>query len=96
MGRAGVRGLALNTRLIYTSKQYADAANTQQLPDWTRVDAGVRYLMDIGGGKVLTLRGRIDNLFNKAYWASAGGYPGAGYLVQGAPRTFVLNGTIDF
>lgn len=92
----GVRGLALNTRLLYTSKQYADAANTQQLPDWTRVDAGVRYLMDIGGGKVLTLRGRIDNLFNKAYWASAGGYPGAGYLVQGAPRTFVLNGTIDF
>jgi iron complex outermembrane receptor protein len=92
----GVRGLALNTRLIYTSKQYANATNTQQLPSWTRVDAGVRYLMDIGGGKVLTLRGRVENLANKSYWASAGGYPGAGYLVQAAPRTFVLNGTIDF
>ena len=26
----------------------------------------------------------------------AGGYPGYGYLVQGAPRTFVLSATVDF
>jgi iron complex outermembrane receptor protein len=45
---------------------------------------------------LLTLRGRIDNLFNKSYWASAGGFPGSNYLVQGAPRTFVVSGTIDF
>ena len=92
----GVRGLAVNARLIHTSKQYADAANTQRLPSWNRLDIGARYLMDIGGGKVLTIRGRIDNLFDKSYWASAGGFPGAGYLMLGAPRTFVLSGTIDF
>jgi len=92
----GVRGLAVNGRFIYTASQYADAANTQTVPSWNRFDIGARYLMDIGNGRVLTLRGRIDNLFDKSYWASAGGYPGASYLVLGAPRTFVLTGTIDF
>ena len=72
----GVRGLALNGRWIYTSKQFADAANTQELPAWNRLDIGARYLVDIGSGRVLTLRARIDNVFNKSYWASAGGLPG--------------------
>ncbi|MDM0013997.1 TonB-dependent receptor [Variovorax sp. J22P168] len=92
----GVRGLAVNARFIYTSKQYADAANLQQLPDWNRFDLGARYLMDIGNGRLLTLRARVDNVFNKAYWASTGGYPGSNYLVMGAPRTFVLNASVDF
>jgi iron complex outermembrane receptor protein len=92
----GVRGLALNARVIHTTKQYANAANTQVLPAWTRVDAGVRYLMDIGNGRALTLRARIDNLFDKSYWASTGGYPGSNYLVLGAPRTFSVSGTVDF
>lgn len=92
----GVRGLAVNARFLYTAKQYADAANTQQLPDWNRFDLGARYLMDIGNGRLLTLRARVDNLFNKSYWASAGGFPGSNYLVMGAPRTFVLNASVDF
>jgi len=36
------------------------------------------------------------NLFNKSSWASAGGFPGSNYLVVGAPRTFVLNASVDF
>jgi len=92
----GVRGLAVNARYIYTGSQYANATNTQQLPSWDRFDIGARYLVDIGGGRVLTLRGRVDNLFDKAYWASAGGYPGSSYLVMGAPRTFVVTGTVNF
>lgn len=91
----GVRGLALNARVLNTGAQYADAANTQKLPSWTRLDLGVRYLMDMGG-KLVTLRGRIDNVTDKSYWASAGGYPGQGYLVQGAPRTFSLTASVDF
>ena len=47
-------------------------------------------------GDEITLRARVDNVFNKAYWASAGGYPGSNYLVMGAPRTFVLNASVDF
>lgn len=92
----GVRNLAVNGRLIYTSKQYADAANTQPVSPWTRFDIGARYLVDIGSGRTMTLRARIDNLFDRSYWASVGGYPGQSYLVAGAPRTFVLNATIDF
>lgn len=92
----GASGLALDARVIHTGKQYADAANTQSLKAWSRVDVGARYLMDLGSNRVLTLRGRVDNLFDKSYWASAGGYPGSGYLVAAQPRSFVLNASIDF
>jgi iron complex outermembrane receptor protein len=92
----GVRNLSLNARVLYTSKQYANAANTQAIPSWTRFDIGARYLVDLGNGRALTLRARIDNLFNKSYWASVGGTQGSNYLVLGAPRTFAVSGTIDF
>lgn len=91
----GVQGLTVTGRAVYTSTQYADAANTQQLPSWTRFDGGVRYITGFGV-HAITIRGRVDNLLNKNYWASAGGYPGYGYLVQGAPRTFGLTATMDF
>jgi iron complex outermembrane receptor protein len=92
---ASVRGLSLNARVINTSKQYANASNTQQLASWTRLDAGARYLMEAGNGKVLTWRARIDNLLNKSYWASTGG-AGSNYLVLGAPRTLVVSASVDF
>ena len=91
----GVQGLALDGRLVHTGSSYANAINTLQAPAWTRLDAGARYLTEIGG-RLVTLRARIDNLADKNYWASSGGYPGSGYLVVGAPRTFVLNASIDF
>ena len=89
------RGLTLDARLIHTGKQYADGANAQEVPSWTRVDLGARYLTEFNGS-LLTLRARIENLAYKGYWASAGGFPGAGYLVLGAPRTFVVSASVDF
>jgi iron complex outermembrane receptor protein len=56
---------------------------------------GVSYATRIADRHV-TLRARVDNLADRNYWASAGGYPGSGYLVLAAPRTFVLSGTVDF
>jgi iron complex outermembrane receptor protein len=91
----GVRGLALSGRAIYTASQPADAANTLELPSWTRLDLGARYLTTISG-KAVTFRARVDNATDRNYWASAGGYPGANYLVLGAPRTFSLSASIDF
>jgi iron complex outermembrane receptor protein len=91
----GVRGLAVDGRVIRTGKQYANASNTQSIPAWTRFDLGARYLIE-AGGKPVTLRARVENLFDKSYWASAGGYPGQSYLVLGQPRTFVLSASIDF
>jgi iron complex outermembrane receptor protein len=90
-----VPGLNLNARVLYTATQFADGANTQEVPAWTRVDLGVNYAMKIAD-RAVTLRARVDNVADKSYWASAGGYPGAGYLVVGAPRTFVVSGTVDF
>ena len=90
-----LRGLTLTGRAIHTSTQYADAANTMELPAWSRFDLGARYTTSIGK-QALTLRARVDNVSNRSYWASAGGYPGQSYLVLGAPRTFVLTGTVDF
>ena len=90
-----VPGLVLTSLVLYTGKQYADSANTQQLPSWTTLDIGARYAMVVGGQEV-TLRARVHNLANRNYWASAGGYPGAGYLVLGDPRAFVLTGTVSF
>ncbi|MGC4060218.1 MAG: TonB-dependent receptor [Aquabacterium sp.] len=92
----GVSGLAINGLVVNTSKQYADAANQLEVPSWTRVDAGVRYLVGLSGDNVLTLRARVENLFNKSYWASVGGYPGSGYLVLAQPRTLSVSATIDF
>ena len=91
----GVQGLSLNARALYTATQYADAANTQKLPSWSRLDIGANYLMRFMDRDV-TLRARIDNVTDKNYWASAGGYPGFGYLVQGAPRSVVVSATVDF
>lgn len=90
-----VEGLSLNARTVYTSKQYADAANTQQLPSWTRVDLGATYRTRFME-RELTVRARVDNVADRDYWASAGGYPGSGYLVLAAPRTFTLSATVGF
>lgn len=92
---SGVQGLSVSGRVIYTSKQYVDSANTQAIPAWTRMDIGARYMMDLSG-KAVTLRGGIQNLTNRSYWESAGGSSALGYLVQGAPRTFVTSASIDF
>ncbi|MGC3984464.1 MAG: TonB-dependent receptor [Pseudorhodoferax sp.] len=91
----GVKGLALNGRLNYTGSQYANLANTLRVGSWTTVDVGARYAMPVGQN-LLTLRGSVTNLADRNYWASVGGYPGANYLVQGNPRTFVVSATYDF
>jgi iron complex outermembrane receptor protein len=91
----GVQGLSLNARVLYTSKVYADAANSQRLPSWNRLDLGANYNLRVMD-RDLTLRARIENVADKNYWASAGGYPGYGYLVQGNPRSLAVSATVDF
>ncbi|KQW76675.1 TonB-dependent siderophore receptor [Methylibium sp. Root1272] len=91
----GVQGFALDARVVRTGSVYADSANTLRVPGWTRVDVGARYLLDVQD-RLVTLRARIDNLTDRDYWASVGGYPDAGYLNIGAPRTFVLSASVDF
>ncbi len=91
----GVPGLSLNARAVHTSTQYADAANLQKLPAWSRLDIGANWTTRFME-RDLTLRARIDNVTDKNYWASAGGYPGFGYLVAGGPRAVTVSATVDF
>ncbi len=91
----GVQGLAVDGRMVYTGSSYANDANTLKVPGWTRFDAGLRYMTDVDG-HVVTLRARVENIANRNYWSSVGGYPGNGYLVLGGPRTFLLSASMDF
>jgi len=91
----GVEGLALNARGVHTARQYADALNTQVVPAWNRFDVGGRYVIDVQSHEV-TLRAGVENVTNRKYWASAGGYPDAGYLTVGAPRTWTFSGTFAY
>lgn len=91
----GVPGLSLNGRVIATGHSYVDSINTLRAPGWARIDVGARYITEVAG-KLLTLRARVDNVANRDYWASAGGFPTAGYLVLGNPRTFTLTASVDF
>ena len=88
-------GLSLDGRLVYTGKQFANETNTLELDAWTRLDLGARYSLDVSG-KPVTLRARIENVTDENDWLSAGGYPGANYLVLGAPRTFIVSASVDF
>jgi iron complex outermembrane receptor protein len=43
----------------------------------------------------VTLRARVDNLFDKFYWRDVTPELG-GYLLPGAPRTFRMSAQVDF
>jgi iron complex outermembrane receptor protein len=88
-----VRNLTLTGRVIYTGAQYVNATNTLSLPDWTRVDLGARYTFTSPwNGKPIVVRASVENVFNKAYWASA--Y--SGVITLGAPRTYLVSTTFNF
>ena len=91
----GIAGLTLSSRVVHTSSQYANESNTLSVPSWTRLDLGARYVTMVAE-QMVTFRARIDNVTDRDYWASVGGYPGYGYLVLGAPRTFTLSATVNF
>lgn len=90
-----IAGLSLNSHWMYTGSQYADMANTQKVPDWQRLDLGARYVIKMAT-QTLTLRANLENATGNDYWASVGGFPGAGYLTQSNPRTLVVSAAIDF
>lgn len=90
-----VRDLTLLGRVVYTGKSYANEANTQELPDWTRVDVGARYIVTSPwNGKPIVLRANIENLFNESYWNSYRTVSNA--LSLGAPRTYLASATFNF
>lgn len=85
-----VPGLSLNARVLYTGEQAVDVGNTQTIPDWTRFDLGARYRITFREIDI-TIRGNVENLSNRSYWAST-----ARDLTLGAPRTYKLSLTLSF
>jgi iron complex outermembrane receptor protein len=90
-----LQGLTLEARALDTSSQFIDGANDLELDSWVRYDLGARYATEIAG-RPFSVRARIDNVTNENDWISAGGYPGFGYMVLGAPRTYVVSTSFDF
>ncbi|MHC6226881.1 TonB-dependent siderophore receptor [Pseudomonas sp. X10] len=89
----GIQGAALNARLLRTGGQYVNTSNSLSIPAWTRVDLGGRYSFRLDE-KQVTLRANVENVANKAYWASAS--TSNNYLTQGTPRILRLSATVDF
>jgi iron complex outermembrane receptor protein len=85
--------LTFTGRVIYTSSQVANAANTQSIPEWTRVDLGARYVFHRQNGKPVTLRASVENVFDQSYWSAVSTNYG---LARGAARTYLLSATYDF
>jgi iron complex outermembrane recepter protein len=86
--------LTLTGRVVHTGKQAANIDNTLHLDAWTRLDIGARYVA-LAGGRPLTLRLNVDNIFDEDYWASAfdSFRPD---LLLGTPRTFKVSVTMDY
>jgi len=89
----GIEGAALSGRMLRTGGEYVNAENTLSIPSWTRVDLGARYGFK-ADGKYITLRANVENVANKAYWASAS--TANNYLTQGEPRTLKVSATVEF
>ncbi len=87
----GVPGLTLTGAVIHTGRQFVDTANSQALPDWTRLDLGLRYATVIEGRKT-TFRANVLNVTGAKYWAGVASF---GTFFQGAPRTYLVSMSVD-
>lgn len=87
-----LKGLTLAGRVTYNSSAYLNAANTLQIPSWTRFDVGARYRIERAKGQPIVVRASIDNVFDTDYWIPGG----SGELSLSEPRTFKLSATFSF
>ncbi|MBO6904893.1 MAG: TonB-dependent receptor, partial [Parvibaculum sp.] len=86
-----LKGVTATARVLYTAEQYANAANTQEVPDWARLDIGARYTAEFGERPV-TFNLFVENVTDESYWASANG----GYLTMGDPLTAKFSVSTEF
>jgi iron complex outermembrane recepter protein len=89
-----LRGLTLTGRAIYTSGFFTDQANLVSAPSWTRYDAGARYTFaSPWNAKPVVVRFSVENVLNSNYWQAA---TNEGYIILGAPRTYLVSTTFNF
>jgi iron complex outermembrane receptor protein len=89
-----VPNLKLDAVWQYSGKKAFDVENSVFVPGYHVFGAGASYGLKLGANNV-TLRARVDNLFDKFYWRDVTPALG-GYLLPGAPRTFRVSAQLDF
>jgi len=88
-----VEGLNANLGVFYVGERQQSVQNTLSMPSYTRVDAGARYQIS---SLDTTLRLRIENLFDKEYWLSAGAKGIDWGVMPGRGRTAALSASVEF
>jgi iron complex outermembrane receptor protein len=89
-----VAGLKVDGTWQYASRKAFDVENRVFVPGYHVFGLGGSYAFQTGPNKV-TLRARVDNVFDRFYWRDVTPALG-GYLFPGAPRTFRLSAQLDF
>ena len=87
-----VDGLTLSSTVTHTSSQFVDAANTQDIPEWTTLDIGARYKTELYDTPV-TIRATVQNVTDESYYSGVNQWR---FVSLGAPRTALLSLTADF
>ena len=98
-----VQDISVNAQVTYTGSTYASLDNKLKVDDWTVLDLGASYKTQLGKTPT-TFNFKVNNVFDKDYWASVGLYDNInstsntnnGYLAAGLPRTFSLSASFDF
>ena len=88
-----VEGLAVSGGWRYAAANPATADGAARAPGYSVFDAGLR-LQHEAGGRPLTWRLSVDNVFNTFYWRDTGSSAGDYYLFPGAPRQARLTVTV--
>lgn len=91
-----VPNLTLNAALQYYGASYQDSAANYKLPSYTTVDLGAKYVVKVSEKQTLTLRGGVENLFDKHYWQVQRGMYDRSFAVLGMPRTYWANMEYSF
>ncbi len=90
-----VDGLTATANVNHSGSQYANAANTKKLDDYTTLDLGVRYRMHLNQEKNdMVVRVGVDNVTNEKYWS--GVEDNGTYIFEGQPRTVKVSMSYDF
>jgi len=87
-----LQGFTLFVRGTRNGLMYLDAANTQEVPSWARLDLGARYTILQPTGKPITFRVNVTNVLNNNYWDASS----FGQLTLSDPRIVWLSATINF
>lgn len=85
-------GLTAEGRVVYTSALYVDTFNYYRIPEWARLDAGMRYATKVYDTD-MTLRANVTNLLDHSYWSGAANDT---FATLSAPRTVLLSATFNF